>query len=155
MASHARRLPSWEIALGQAITARRKSLGLTRAQFAEKYKIPIDSLRGWETGEGLPQWESAFAFMRALGNANRERFHIHLGPLIDEIREWSNEEAALRSRAFDALAIVLERTTEAERAKWVKTIEDAAAWYSGIEVKKKRPTSIRNSERKRRKTGTE
>lgn len=132
MGSESRPLPSWEHAIGEAIAERRKSLELTEQQFADRYKISVADLRKWERGEDFPAWERSFGFLRVLGNETREKFHIHLGSLIDEIRQWSEKGQELRSRAFDALAIVFDNTNEREHAEWVRAIEDAAASYAGL-----------------------
>jgi putative transcriptional regulator len=43
----------------------RRALGLTQEEFAERYLIPLDTLRGWEQGTVTPDG-TARAYLRAI-----------------------------------------------------------------------------------------
>lgn len=117
---------------------------MSQAEFAKLYGVSLDRYILWERGLALPDWQDSIAFLSMLGNGARERFGIHMGMVLDEIR---GETSELRARALDALALVMERSSPLDQARWCKIMEDAAAGCAGL---KKRPVSVTRPQRKRR-----
>lgn len=135
------------VELAACLRSAREAQKLTDEQFASKYEVPVETYRKWERGQELPIWENSISFLRMLGNANRERLHIHMGAILDEIRGTKDDD---RTRAFDALAIIMERAKPEDRVQWVRAIEDAAAAYCGL---KKVSASVKGNQRRRRSGG--
>ncbi len=58
----------------------RRALRLTQEEFAERYKIPLGTLRAWEQGVSLPD-KTAQAYLRAIrGNAEAVAAALHARP---------------------------------------------------------------------------
>ena len=58
---------SEERIIGARVRMMRKRLGLTQAAFAERYGIPLGTMRDWEQGAAMPE-ATARAYLRAIGN---------------------------------------------------------------------------------------
>ena len=43
-------------AFGEQLKALRKAAGLTRTDIAEKLRVHVSSVSGWELGKRLPNW---------------------------------------------------------------------------------------------------
>ncbi len=129
-------------AIGEFLREKRLLLGLTVNAIAAKFDVEPRLYELWECGSSLPPLHQSFAFLQLLGSEGRERFGLFLGPLLDEIRGTPDTH---RGRAFDALAIILERAPEKERLNWIAKLESAAASYSGL---KKRSASVQTQRRK-------
>lgn len=124
---------------------KRLSQGLTQNQMAKRFDISPEVYAEWERGASLPRLDETFALLQMLGSNGREQFGLFLGPILDEVRGTPDTE---RGRAFDALAMILERAPTAERVAWVGRLEKAAVEASNG---KKRSASVENNRKPRRK----
>jgi putative transcriptional regulator len=62
----------------------RRALRLTQEEFAERYMIPLGTLRAWEQGVSLPD-KTAQAYLRAIrGNAEAVAAALHAQPAAAE-----------------------------------------------------------------------
>lgn len=113
-------------AIGEFLQKRRSILGFTQAQFAKAYDVDVDVYRTWEKGRTLPKCEQCFGFLWMLGNEGRERFNMHLGPILDMLR---GDPGKTRARAFDALAIILEHASGDYQEHIVRQLEEWAVKY--------------------------
>lgn len=83
----------------------------------------LDVYRTWERGRTIPKVEQTWDFLKVLGPEGRDKFNIHLGPMLDMLRGDPSQE---RGSTFDALALILEDGKASERAHFVKEIQAAA-----------------------------
>lgn len=114
-----------------ALKHRRLALGLTLAQYAEKFDVDVEDYEDWEEGVDFPDMHSTFALIEMLSVEEWEKLGIFLGPLLDSIRGPFLDQ---RNRAHEAIDIIIERCPNADRGEWVKTLEEAAANYSADDM---------------------
>lgn len=55
------------MSFGQHLRALREGAGLSRAELARKADVPASTLRGWESGRGMPGLPALLRLAQALG----------------------------------------------------------------------------------------